>query len=218
MTTPALIPWPAALQIDSGRFRLDINTVLYCTPDIERGVLCFAETLRGVSGLPLPIEPPGEPGASANTIMFQLTEADNALPSEGYRLRITPEQVDLSAADESGMFSGLQTLRQLLPAALESQTGSQTESQDERPDLDWSLPALTIEDQPRFGWRGLMLDSARHLFSVDAIKALLDGMARYKLNRFHWHLTEDQGWRVGDPGLSTSYRVWCLPVGNPYSQ
>jgi len=107
----------------------------------------------------------------------------HATGKEGYRLEVTPAGVTISASQTAGLFYGTITLWQLLtqtPGAAHSVT----------------IPALQIDDTPRFAWRGLMLDSARHFQSVDFIKTLIDAMAREKLNVLQWHLTDDQGWRL----------------------
>jgi hexosaminidase len=110
--------------------------------------------------------------------------------TEGYHLDITPQEgVRLTAAAPAGLFYGLQTLRQLLPAEVEK--GEVLESV--------TLPCLRILDRPRFGWRGFMFDEARHFFGVEEVKRLLDLLARFKFNTLHWHLTDDQGWRVEIP-------------------
>jgi hexosaminidase len=107
---------------------------------------------------------------------------------DGYRLDIKDDSVLISAASSLGVFYGVQTLRQLFPAEIESQT---------RVDgIDWTLPGVSIIDSARFEWRGVMIDCGRHYFSSDAIKRQIDLMSCYKLNRFHWHLSDDQGWRI----------------------
>ncbi len=113
---------------------------------------------------------------------------DASLGAEAYRLEIRPNAVKLTAADHNGFFYGLQTLKQLLPLGLDAGKAD--------PKAKWALPCCLIQDSPRFAWRGLLLDCCRHFFSVDQVKKTIDMMARYKLNVLHWHLTEDQGWRV----------------------
>jgi len=108
---------------------------------------------------------------------------DSSLPEEGYRLEIKTDSLRLAAAKQSGLFYGLLTLLQLLTSA--------TQEDDE-----FVLPAVEIEDRPRFRWRGMHLDVARHFFPVDVIKRYLDVLALHKINVFHWHLTDDQGWRI----------------------
>jgi hexosaminidase len=110
---------------------------------------------------------------------------------EGYRLLVTEQSVLLAAATTAGLFYGVQTLRQLLPVAVER--GGVVRGEDA---TVWSIPAVAIEDAPRFEYRGMHLDVGRHFMSTSFIKKYLDLMALYKLNRFHWHLTEDQGWRI----------------------
>jgi hexosaminidase len=120
---------------------------------------------------------------------FYLTTADSDLElgEEGYALSITPELVTLRAHQPTGLFRGVQTIRQLLPAAIESQ--------DLQPG-PWQIATGTIRDYPRFAWRGLMLDVARHFFPIQDIKRIIDLMAYYKLNCLHLHLSDDQGWRI----------------------
>jgi len=114
--------------------------------------------------------------------------ADAQLGEEGYELTVTEDQVKLIAPNPAGLFRGVQTIRQLLPAAVENSTLQKN--------IDWSLPTGTIRDYPNYKWRGMMLDVSRHFFSVEEVKRLLDEMAYYKLNVFHWHLSDDQGWRI----------------------
>ncbi|MEN9790689.1 MAG: hypothetical protein RLZZ63_347, partial [Gemmatimonadota bacterium] len=112
-------------------------------------------------------------------IVFGSADAATLRGTEGYRLEIAPRGVSITAASEAGRFYALQTLQQLVEGA-----------------MDGRIPAVTIADAPRFSWRGLHLDVGRHFQPVSFIKRYLDLMARYKLNVFHWHLTEDQGWRI----------------------
>jgi len=116
---------------------------------------------------------------------------DEQLGSEAYRLSITADGILLKAADYGGFFNALQTLRQLMPAAIFGQNAA--------PDAAWVVPCLTIEDAPAMSYRGFHLDISRHFFDKDEVKKLLDAASTYKLNRFHWHLTDDQGWRIEIP-------------------
>ena len=118
--------------------------------------------------------------------MLTLVPGDRALGEEGYRLRVD-DRVAIAARRPAGLFWGTQTLRQLLPPAIESR---------EPVAGRWLVPRGTIHDRPRFAWRGLMLDVARHFFGVEELERLVDQMALYKLNRLHLHLTDDQGWRL----------------------
>jgi hexosaminidase len=118
-------------------------------------------------------------GSIPNSIVLTAIGTDD-LPAEGYHLTITPHQV-LIAGKGAGLFYGIQTLIQLMPQDKEA---------------SFSLPCVQITDYPRFAYRGMMLDVCRHFFSVEMVKKYIDLMAAYKLNNFHWHLTDDQGWRI----------------------
>ena len=122
-----------------------------------------------------------------NSINLQLIE-DNNIGSEGYLLSVTPRTVRVSAKTPTGIFYGIQTIRQLLPPEIENKKVIDN--------INWEIPCLEIEDFPRFSWRGYMLDEARYFFGKDEVKRLLDLMAFFKMNIFHWHLTDDQGWRI----------------------
>ena len=136
--------------------------------------------LPPVAGGPRPVVPPrGTPGPDTIALAVDATRSD--LGSEGYELTVTRKRATVTGGDRRGVLWGVQTVCQLLAADTEPAA---------------SLPALTIRDRPRFAWRGLHLDVARHFFPVMFIERLLDLMALYKLNTFHWHLTDDQGWRI----------------------
>ena len=111
------------------------------------------------------------------------------LPAEAYKLNVSKKQVRIEASRPAGFYYALQTLKQLMPRNVMAGVATSDHSQ-------WSLPSVEIEDAPRFDWRGFMLDEGRHFFGKDEIKRVIDMMAIYKMNRFHWHLTEDQGWRI----------------------
>src|SRR5690606_30418984 len=111
-----------------------------------------------------------------------------SLGDEGYQLEVTAEEIIIKANTAKGAFYGMQTLFQLLPP--------QIYSKKKQENFVWHLPQVSIEDVPRFEYRGLHLDVARHFFSVDFIKRYIDLMAMHKKNQFHWHLTDDQGWRI----------------------
>ena len=127
---------------------------------------------------------------------------DANLGTEGYTLDINEKGIQLKANANAGLFFGWQTVMQLLPAAVYSKTL--------QANTNWTLPYVSIIDKPRFGWRGMMLDVSRHFFSKEDVKTFIDDMARYKYNRFHWHLTDDQGWRIEIKSLPklTSVGAW----------
>ncbi len=146
----------------------------------------LAETLRPATGFRLPVTTVrGEP--AGGDVALVLRPGDRALGDEGYRLTVEPGRVTLAARAPAGLFRGVQTLRQLLPAAIEAPT---------RQSGSWHVPVVTVHDRPRFAWRGMMLDVARHFFAVAEVERLIDLLALYKLNRLHLHLTDDQGWRL----------------------
>jgi hexosaminidase len=144
----------------------------------------YAQTVvRSEIGLELGVGWASVGGSPAGSITLRLTDdADKA--SEGYQLTVTPRAITITSATHAGLFYGLQSLRQLLYA------------NPADADAAWVIPAVEIQDQPRFAYRGMHLDVGRHFFPVEFIKRYLDLMAMYKMNTFHWHLTEDQGWRI----------------------
>ncbi|MEV6694335.1 beta-N-acetylhexosaminidase [Micromonospora sp. NPDC051196] len=145
----------------------------------------LAALLRPATGYPLPVtDIAGQPPAGG--IVLHLT-GDADLGAEGYRLDVAADGVRIRAGTAGGLHHGVQTLRQLLPAAVESTTPVA-----ER----WVLPGGSILDRPRYAHRGAMLDVARHFFGVTDVLRVIDHLARYKLNRLHLHLTDDQGWRI----------------------
>ena len=127
---------------------------------------------------------------------------DANLGTEGYTLDINEKGIQLKANANAGLFFGWQTVMQLLPSSVYANSL--------QANINWSLPYVSIIDKPRFGWRGMMLDVSRHFFSKEDVKTFIDDMARYKYNRFHWHLTDDQGWRIEIKSLPklTSVGAW----------
>ncbi|HWQ15312.1 MAG TPA: beta-N-acetylhexosaminidase, partial [Roseiflexaceae bacterium] len=185
----AIIPRPASAQPAEGAFALTTETrvtVAPATPELLRIGTYLAESLRPATGFALPVAPAN--GAPAPAVLHLTTEgADPAHGEEGYELAIAPGRLTLTAYRPAGLFRGVQTIRQLLPAAVEHTAPQRG---------PWTLPAGTIRDWPRFAWRGAMLDVARHFFGPEDVKRLIDQIAYYKLNRLHLHLTDDQGWRI----------------------
>ena len=140
---------------------------------------------------------PASGGAlSAGSILLTLAGAEADLGGEGYQLTVAPDGVTIAANRPAGLFYGVQTLRQLLPAGLERDASKVGNLPQVANFGDHAIPTVVIRDRPRFPWRGMMLDVARHFFGVGEIKRLIDLMALYKLNRLHLHLTDDQGWRL----------------------
>ena len=182
-----IVPQPASVEPAEGAFVIDSTvTVAVTSPEARPAAEAWAARVRLASGLALPFaEVEGE-----GQVVFHL-DPEGAVEEEGYELTVTREGVFVRAAAEAGLFYGAQTLRQLLPPAVE-RGGALPEGSE----VEWAIPAVQIKDAPRFAWRGLHLDVGRHFQPVAFVKKTLDLMALHKLNRFHWHLTEDQGWRI----------------------
>lgn len=181
--TISLIPQPLRLEVGEGNFSID-SAIAVVAPESAASVAEYlAGWLRHATGFDIPVHTTAPGGSGA--VVLRLDAAQDEVGAEGYTLRVTPDGVEIGAAQPAGLFYGVQTLRQLLPASSEAAAP---------PDLN--IPVLEILDKPRFGWRGLMLDVSRHFFPAAFVKKFLDVMALYKFNRLHFHLTDDQGWRI----------------------
>ncbi|MET9235918.1 beta-N-acetylhexosaminidase [Streptomyces cellulosae] len=177
-----VIPAPASVDPGGRPYRITEKTRIRVdgSREARRVGEYLAGVLRPSTGYPLPVSDRGAGG-------IRLRIADGPYGSEGYRLRSGPSGITLTAAKPAGLFHGVQTLRQLLPADVEQRT--------RRPG-PWLVAGGTVTDSPRFGWRGAMLDVSRHFFSVDEVKRYIDRISLYKINKLHLHLSDDQGWRI----------------------
>ncbi|MBN2375732.1 MAG: beta-N-acetylhexosaminidase [Sedimentisphaerales bacterium] len=187
---PALIPQPEKIQTTPGQFLIQPQTKILLFPanDQTRDLAdYFVETVSPAMGFVLTVAPFAEETELENCIIFKINPNLN-LSDQGYQLNIIPKKITLEATSSTGLFYGVQTLRQLLPASVESDVPVAGEK--------WSLPCLKITDQPRFTWRGVMLDESRHFFGKRTVKKILERMALHKMNRFHWHLTDEPAWRI----------------------
>jgi hexosaminidase len=185
-SAPALIPQPARMEIGTGQFTLESQARVSVMPESKEGMAVgdyLAGHLRLATGFPLPVG-----GGTGGEINLKLDDAAKELGAEGYELAVTPQAVSIRALQPAGLFYGAVTLLQLLPP--------ESFSTQKVHGVAWTLPCVKIVDQPRFGWRGLMLDVSRHFFTKEEVKRLLDQMALHKLNTFHWHLTDGAGWRI----------------------
>lgn len=182
----ALTPQPAHLTVKDGRFEFGNQLKAKVTPyqgDSIRMVFeSFKKELQEATGIKVSST---QKEAKARIIL----DLNPQLPAEAYKLNVSKKQVRIEASRPAGFYYALQTLQQLMPRNVMAGVATSDHSQ-------WSLPSVEIEDAPRFEWRGFMLDEGRHFFGKDEIKRVIDMMAIYKMNRFHWHLTEDQGWRI----------------------
>jgi hexosaminidase len=179
----SIIPEPQKMEVVKGYFQLNNNTsIVFDTkiPELEQMVYKFCDDIEGECEI--------RPGSDIdnplqNRLRIKLDD-EAGIPDEGYTLKIKKQKIDLTASSYAGVFYGLQSLKQLIYENMEG----------EKPPV--YLPLLEIEDYPRFSWRGMHLDVCRHFMPVEDVKKYLDYMALYKFNKFHWHLTEDQGWRI----------------------
>jgi hexosaminidase len=171
-----------------GSFLLRATTRILADTESAATAENLAQRLRASTGFSLPILSVKETTAQNGDILFTRDSAKKEFGAEGYEITVTPASVVVRAREFAGLFYAVQSLLQLLPpAALSPKT---------TPGVSWSIPCVHIEDKPRFLWRGFMLDVSRHFFTKEEIKRVLDLMAFHKLNTFHWHLTDDQGWRI----------------------
>lgn len=185
----AIIPAPVSLEQGTGDFKLDKSTVVaYPAGDsvLATAGEMIAQTLGATVGTTLKLST----DELAHSIVLERPATSVKLKPEGYLLAITPDRVTVTANDYNGAFYALQTMLQLLPAEVYGAASGQKCAQV------YELPAVTIEDYPRFGWRGMHLDVSRHFHPVEFVKRYIDLLAMHKFNRFHWHLTDDQGWRL----------------------
>ena len=190
--TERLIPAPVSMTVTGGEaFVVSDSTVIVVDADHPE-VMAMAEWMAGIlrpsTGFAIPVVRGAAVGTAPRTIVLRL-RPDGAANSEAYRLDASAARgVEIVAATPVGVFRGLQTLRQLFPAGIEHHM--------KWGNGPWPVPAVTITDQPRFAWRGAMLDVSRHFFTVREVKQYIDILALYKMNILHLHLADDQGWRI----------------------
>lgn len=180
-----ITPRPQQVVENEGKFILNSNTVFATEDqDLEKIAKFFAAKIKRSTGYELFLT---EKTPDANYINL-IIDKNLDVNEEGYTLNVTPEGITITATTPHGAFYGMQSVMQLLPAEIESPTLINAQ--------EWSMPAVQIKDEPKLGYRGQMLDVCRHFSDVDFIKKQLDVLATLKINTFHWHLTEDQGWRI----------------------
>jgi hexosaminidase len=175
-----LIPKPETLELKKGSFTIDKSTTLFCETGFEIASNFLQNYLE--NGLGFSLQNRSKPESSIVIVK------DSLMPREGYGLEISEKQITIKASDASGAFYGVQTLRQLLPSELERINSMLNQSVE--------LPQLSITDAPKFQYRGMHLDVSRHFFPKEFIKEYIANLALLKMNYFHWHLTDDQGWRI----------------------
>ena len=185
LSSSAIIPAPQNITVHEGGFVLTAKTHIVADAASLTTGECLAARLRLSTGYPLEVvsTPPG-----MGDIVLTTVESEGNLGDEGYALDVRSEGVVIHSMQPTGAFYGVQSLLQLFPP--------QVLSTSKIDGVSWILPNVSIQDKPRFQWRGMMLDSGRYFFPKSEILRLLDSMALLKLNIFHWHLTDDQGWRI----------------------
>ena len=176
-----IIPMPQTLVQQQGAFKLSSSTkIAATTPEAKTVAEYFVSKMNRATGFNITV-------AEAGEIQLNL-DPSLEMGEEAYKLDVTANGVQVTAKTPHGLFYGMQTFMQLLPAEIESPATVKG--------IAWTAQAVNITDEPRFGYRGLMIDACRHFMTVDEVKKQLDVMALFKMNRMHWHLTEDQGWRI----------------------
>jgi len=189
--TLCVIPRPASAEMCEGTFTVDPQTTILVEPghpELDRIGQWLADCLAGATGYQIRVDTSPERDVAGTTILLRLADIETGLGEEGYRLTVAANRVTVCGRRPAGVFYGVQTLRQLLPPEIEAPqpvTG-----------VSWTVPCVRIEDRPRFRWRGMHLDVARHFHDKEFVKRYIDYIATYKINVFHLYLTDDQGWRI----------------------
>lgn len=207
-----VIPQPVSVKETTGSFSITNATVIRidkneATKHVASWLNQFLQKVTGFNSAVV------SAASRSNTISLSINPSpDETIGNEGYTLSVKPNGVVIAANKGAGLFYGIQTLIQMLPKEIESVKQVNN--------VEWSLPCVTISDYPRFGWRGLMLDVSRHFFTVEEVKKLIDEMARFKFNLLHWHLTDDNGWRVEIKSLPNLTRIgaWRVPHTGTWKQ
>ncbi len=184
--TPKIVPLPQSLEVGNGDFTITPQTKLRYDSqleEIDNVISYFNGYLKRSSGFELE----SSETVAATEASIRLKFNKNINNSEGYELTVDKEGITISASSSKGIFYGVQTILQLLPEEIYSV---------EKSNFDLTLPFCKVKDEPRFKWRGMHLDVGRHYFDKEFIKKYIDYIAMHKMNKFHWHLTEDQGWRI----------------------
>ena len=202
----ALIPYPQELTEGEGSLIVtSLSAITYNSEEMKTHVEAFAEQLKTASGITLAVKK-AEAAAAAGEIWFG---TDASLPRDGYTLEVKKSGVEIKTSSYGGELYALQTLMQLLPREFFA-----SELCGSNCSATWNLPVVSIKDHPQYPHRGFMMDVARHFFDKDEVKKVLDIMAFYKLNRFHWHLTDDQGWRIEIPEYPLLTEVGAVRAGS----
>ena len=176
-----IIPTPRFLEIREGSFKLyDGVSIGTTTPEAKKIATCFASKISQATGYDVKVDDKGE--------ITLLLDSSATFPPEGYTLNVESSRVRITASSHQGLFYGMQSFLQLLPAEIESAGIVEN--------IGWKAPAVNIIDSPRFAYRGIHIDPCRHFMTVEEVKKQIDVLSMFKINTIHWHLTDDQGWRI----------------------
>jgi hexosaminidase len=187
----ALIPLPQKVEVSAGVFELDANTKIVADFGSRKTAEFLTERIRQSTGYPVKNRLTWFSSSPvANAILLTTKSVDANLGPEGYALSVSTNSIVIRAPTQAGLFYGVQTLLQLSPPEIFSANSIRDR------EIAWTIPSVQITDWPRFKWRGFMLDVSRHFYTKVEVEKILDTMALYKLNTFHWHLVDDQGWRI----------------------
>ncbi len=182
-----IIPIPKTIIQKDGYFEINKQTKILFERGTENVARYLKDILEPALGYDIGLEELNN-SSKNNSIILRLSKLNSGLGNEGYTLTTNPDNIIIEANELNGLFYGIQTLRQLLPVEIESK--KEVES------VEWKVPCVEINDKPEFVWRGLNLDCCRHFMGKDFIKRYIDLLAYHKMNVLHWHLTEDQAWRI----------------------
>lgn len=183
-----IIPAPMSLARTEGTFVLNSKTKIISDKAATSEAEYLAEILSPATGYKLSVKKNSSKPKTKNTIIFDINDNLKDLGDEGYRLQVEKTHIRVEAYKPAGIFYACQTLRQLLPPPIFCSSKVSN--------IEWTIPCLKIEDKPRYEWRGQLFDCCRHFFPVETVKRAIDLLALHKMNRLHWHITEDQGWRL----------------------
>lgn len=203
-----IIPKPMELKVNQDHFTLKDNFIVYLDPKLDLQLITtfITDHLLPPTGFQFQTESTNENEAQLCFIY------NDQITKEGYELNLTPDRLTITSSTPSGHFYGLVTFMQLFPSEIFADTKSDT-------NIKWEAPCVTIKDSPQYSWRGMHLDCSRHFFTVDEVKNYLYWMSLHKLNTFHWHLTDDQGWRfesIQYPKLTEIGSILILKNGTQY--
>lgn len=183
----SIIPVPDKLALSEGCFELDSTTKIIVSDEATKQTAgMLNEFISPATGYELEFS--NAKDANSKCIEFRINDELSALSSEGYKLMVTEDSILIESSGQAGLFYGIQTLRQLMPPVIYSNVPIHW--------VKWQVPCVEIEDKPEFKWRGMHLDVCRYFMSKEFVKKYIDLIAMHKMNIFHWHLTDDQGWRI----------------------